>query len=82
MSDDGDRKRLPIVCRKLRTKTDFGTLEGLTADWREGTSSTAVFWCLRTMETWGTDQRPAHARSCREGRACFEAPDVTPFDSA
>jgi hypothetical protein len=78
---DGERKRLPIVCRKLRTKTAFGTLEGLTADWREGASSTAVFWCLRTMEPWGTDQRPAHARSCREGRACFEAPDAAPFDS-
>jgi hypothetical protein len=66
---------VPVVCRKLRTKTAFGTLEGLTRDWREGASSTAVFWCLRTMETWGTDQRPAHAAQCRTGRACFEAPD-------
>lgn len=76
-----ERRQLPVVCRKLRTKTAFGTLEGLRADWREGTSSTAVFWCLRTMETWGTDQRPAHACSCREGRACFEAPDPAPFDA-
>ena len=68
-------RRLPVVCRKLRTKTAFGTLEGLTSDWREGRSSTAVFWCLRTMETWGTDQRPAHAAECRQGRACFAAPD-------
>jgi hypothetical protein len=63
-----------MVCRKLRTKTGFGTLEGLARDWREGSSSTAVFWCLRTMETWGTDQRPAHASTCRRGRECFEAP--------
>jgi hypothetical protein len=66
---------VPVVCRKLRTKTAFGTLEGLTRDWREGASSTAVFWCLRTMETWGLDQRPAHAAQCRAGRACFEPPD-------
>lgn len=73
MSDE--RIRLPVVCRKLRTKTGFGTLEGLAYDWRQGVSSTAVFWCLRTMETWGTDQRPAHAGTCRQGRACFAAPD-------
>ena len=34
---------IPVVCRKLRTKTAFGALEGLARDWREGTSSTAVF---------------------------------------
>ncbi|HEY6458597.1 MAG TPA: hypothetical protein VIY73_00560 [Polyangiaceae bacterium] len=66
---------VPVVCRKLRTKTAFGTLEGLTRDWREGASSTAVFWCLRTMETWGVDQQPAHASGCRRGRTCFAAPD-------
>jgi hypothetical protein len=65
----------PTVCRKLRTKTAFGTLEGLARDWREGASSTAVFWCLRTMETWGTDERPAHAADCRRGRACFAPAD-------
>ncbi|HEY8041118.1 MAG TPA: hypothetical protein VIF15_15030 [Polyangiaceae bacterium] len=70
-----ERVRLPIVCRKLRTKTGFGTLEGLARDWREGASSTAVFWCLRTMETWGTDQQPAHASACRQGRECFASPE-------
>ena len=69
------RAAVPVVCRKLRTKTAFGTLEGLTRDWREGASSTAVFWCLRTMETWGVDDRPAHASACRRGRTCFAAPD-------
>ncbi len=73
MSDQ--RIRLPVVCRKLRTKTAFGTLEGLAHDWRQGVSSTAVFWCLRTMETWGTDQHSAHAGTCRQGRECFAAPD-------
>jgi hypothetical protein len=73
MSDT--RMHLPVVCRKLRTKMGFGTLEGALHDWREGASSTAVFWCLRTMETWGTDDRPAHATECRAGRGCFEAPD-------
>jgi hypothetical protein len=76
--------RLPVVevCRKLRTKVAFGTLEGLTHDWRDGASSTASYWCLRTMEPWGLDQRPAHAAQCREGRACFEAPAADGGDVA
>jgi len=74
MRGEDGRVRLPVVCRMLRTKTAFGTLEGRAYDWREGVSSTAVFWCLRTMETWGVDQGVAHARDCRAGRSCFEAP--------
>ena len=74
MNDDG-KTRLPIVCRKLRTKMSFGSLDAVHADWREGTSTTAVFWCLKTMESWGTDDQPAHARTCRDGRSCFEPPD-------
>jgi len=62
----------PRVCRMLRTKTAFGTLEGLSADWREGRSMTAVYWCLRTMETWGPDDGIAEAGACRSGRRCFE----------
>jgi hypothetical protein len=74
---EGEAVHLPlVVCRKLRTKVAFGTIEGLTHDWRDGASSTAAYWCLRTMEPWGVDQRPALATQCREGRVCFEAPDA------
>lgn len=74
-----ERTHLPVVddvCRKLRTKTAFGTLEGLAHDWREGRSTTAVYWCLRTMETWGTDDRIAEPLACRRGRVCFASPDA------
>ena len=68
-------RSLPVVvCRFLRTKNAFGTRETGAVDWREGHSTTAVYWCLRTMETWGTDERVAHAHDCRAGRSCFEAP--------
>jgi hypothetical protein len=69
-----EKKRLPVVCRKLRTKHGFGSPAPGAPDWRLGQSSTAVYWCLVTMETWGTDERPAHPHHCVEGRACFEAP--------
>jgi hypothetical protein len=68
--------RLPIVCRKLRTKQAFGAIAPGPVDWREGDSTTDVFWCLKTMETWGPDDEFAHARRCVSGRACFEAPEA------
>jgi hypothetical protein len=64
-----------VVCRKLRTKQSFGSPpDALGPDWRSGASTTDVFWCLRTMETWGPDDRLAHPHRCCAGRTCFEAP--------
>ena len=40
-----------VVCRLLRTKTAFGTFRGNAYTWQSGRSTTAVYWCLRTMET-------------------------------
>lgn len=62
------------VCRKLRTK--FAFLPLVTADnepifWQSGESSTAVYWCLRTMECAGPDGGLAHASLCRGDRACY-----------
>lgn len=66
--------KLPVVCRKLRTKQAFGSFTEDTIDWRGGESTTDVFWCLKTMETWGTDDQVAHPYQCISGRICFEAP--------
>ncbi|GEM_PF-916856 len=60
------------VCRMLRTKKAYGSFVGQLYDWDEGESSTAVFWCLRTMGTAGPDDNFAHAHTCKEGRYCFE----------
>lgn len=62
------------VCRKLRTK--FAFLPLVTADnepvfWQTGDSSTAVYWCLRTMECAGPDGGLAHASTCRSDRDCY-----------
>jgi hypothetical protein len=75
--NETERRHLPIVCAKLRTKMSFGSFApGGPPDWREGTSSTAVYWCLKTMETWGTDDDFAHPQKCRAGRACFVSPAI------
>jgi len=72
----------PKVCCLLRTKTAFGSymLETDDADdggpsWQDGNSTTAVFWCLKTMDTCGPDDDFAHAKSCRPGRECFRSDD-------
>lgn len=46
---------VPVVCEFLRTKTAFGTFAGSLYSWQTGNSTTAVYWCLRTMETAGPD---------------------------
>jgi len=63
---------LPVVCRMLRTKTFFGTYTSTGEDWRTGDSTTAVYWCLDTMETAGPDDRLAHPHGCCAGRDCFK----------
>jgi len=63
-----------IVCRMLRTKTAFGGYASAGDDWRMGESTTAVYWCLKTMATAGPDDDLAHPKDCCQGRACFQAP--------
>ena len=76
-----DRRRLsmaeapPVVCRKLRTKVSFGSPAPPIRDWRHGESSTAVYWCLRTMDCAGPDDGLAHPHYCGRDRVCFTPPD-------
>jgi len=64
----------PVVCRMLRTKRGFGSPMG-GETWRTGASTTAAYWCLRTMEAAGPDDGYAHPHVCAEGRSCFISPD-------
>jgi hypothetical protein len=66
--------RVPDVCRSLRTKTAFGS-DGSGGEWKFGDSTTAVYWCLRTMETFGPDGNFCHAHSCGPHRRCHRARD-------
>ena len=69
-----EEQAAPTVCRMLRTKTAFGTFVGNIYSWQAGRSTTAVYWCLRTMETAGPDDGYAHPHACCEGRGCYERP--------
>lgn len=69
-----DDTAVPSVCRMLRTKTHYGTYTSTDTPWQTGDSSTAVYWCLKTMETAGPDDAFAHPHSCLAGRSCFQKP--------
>ena len=68
-----DEQSAPAICSLLRTKTAFGgyELDDQPANWQSGQSTTAVFWCLRTMGTAGPDDQFAHPSACGAGRTCF-----------
>ena len=72
---DGVTAESACVCRRLRTKRSFGSYQGNLYSWQSGDSTTAVYWCLRTMETVGPDDGYAHPHACLSGRDCFDPPE-------
>lgn len=65
MSDPND------LCRHLRTKRYYYSAPDESLE-TAGQSTTAQFWCLRTMRPIGPDERSVTASTCRRGRACCE----------
>lgn len=63
---------LPRVCQMLRTKNAFGSHVGY-RPWQRGESTTAAYWCLRTMGTVGPDDQLVHPHSCCGDRLCFQS---------
>ncbi len=68
------RAVLPTICRFLRAKTGYGTLEGGENPWLLLDTSTVVYWCLQTTASYGPDDGLAHSDICRERRGCFVPP--------
>ncbi|MBI1950082.1 MAG: hypothetical protein HYS34_01810 [Acidobacteria bacterium] len=66
---------LPGLCRHLRTKRYY---YGSTDEVLEVAelSTTAQFWCLRTMRVVGPDEGYVTAAACRAGRSCCETTDA------
>jgi hypothetical protein len=70
------RVELPVLCRFLRCKSSFSAVEDDDA-WRDGTSTTEVYWCLATMEAFGPDDGYVHASVCNGGaRTCYRRGDA------
>jgi hypothetical protein len=68
---DGARQPDPLLCRYLRTKTWYVPDSYAERDVSRS-SSTAQYWCLKTMRSDGPDGALALAEDCVGGRGCFE----------
>ena len=55
------------VCRCLRSKEMFTHDE---PGWDIRSSSSGIFWCLRTQNCLGPDGQIADPDNCQEGRSC------------
>jgi hypothetical protein len=57
------------LCRDLRTKRYYYAPVGEPGAAFD-TSSTAQYWCLRTMRVVGPDEAAVSPEACRRGRSC------------
>ena len=61
-------------CRHLRTKMMFVVNEW-EARASEYPSTTAAYWCLKTMAAAGPDDGVSDLDACRRGRSCYQPQD-------
>ena len=61
-------------CRHLRTKMMFVVNEW-EARASEYPSTTAAYWCLKTMAAAGPDDGVSDLDACRSGRGCYQPLD-------
>jgi len=69
---DGSREPDLLLCRHLRTKTRYVPDSHPERD-ATRSSSTAQYWCLKTMRSDGPDGNLALPEDCTDERVCFEA---------
>ena len=60
------------VCRRIRSK-GAGVIYGSRVQFDNGFYSSAVFWCLATVEPVGPDDGIVHPHACTSERSCFSA---------
>lgn len=60
-------------CKHLRTKTSYVPDANNPDSWRSDDSSTAQYWCLKTMTTAGPDNDLVAPEKCAGSRACFDS---------
>ncbi len=63
------------LCRFLKGKNTFGTLEGGDHDWHVIDDPNTIYWCVKSMGAGGPDNGPVDPKLCRPGRSCYKARD-------
>jgi hypothetical protein len=62
------------VCQCLRTRTIYGNVADDFETWHDSVTSSASFWCLKTMSPAGPDEHFVHIGQCGPHRLCYEPP--------
>ncbi|NOG52857.1 MAG: hypothetical protein HND57_00770 [Planctomycetes bacterium] len=76
VADLSSTKPIP-TCVHVRHKMMYVDQNQMTPGRVDDSSSTRVFWCNKTMDPLGPDDRPVTPRLCHANRTCychFEAP--------
>lgn len=61
------------LCVNLRSKNMYTDVDSEPDRVRgDSTDMTEIFWCIRTMQAFGPDDRLCDADTCRPGRECFK----------
>ena len=63
--------QLKVSCLHIRHKLMYCDDRHATPGLVDDTSSTRVFFCVKTQEVLGPDGQPVHPSDCRPGRACY-----------
>lgn len=60
------------LCRLLKGKTPYGSLEGGNIPWLLLEDAATIYWCLGSSGASGPDNGLIDPRLCTKGRACYE----------
>jgi hypothetical protein len=63
------------ACRYLKSKNQFGSLEGGDEPFVTFDDANAIYWCVKSIGPVGADDGPVDPMLCRAGRLCYKAPD-------
>jgi hypothetical protein len=60
-------------CRHLRSKGMYVYTDGIAGEPGEDDVDNSIYWCLKTMTSFGPDDEFVDRRECRmPGRSCYE----------
>ena len=65
---------LTLSCMNMRHKLMYCDERHAVAGTVDATSSTRVFFCIRTCDGLGPDEKPVHPTDCHAGRGCYCSP--------
>ena len=68
---DSQANRLKTCCRHIRHKMMYGDSRHETVTLVDDSSSTRVFFCIKTFDALGPDQQPSSPDRCTQDRDCY-----------